>query len=58
VPVWVLQRCRELRIAESEILEDYPFLDPADVRAAWEYADQHQEEIAREIRENQGAGED
>lgn len=53
VPVWVLERARQFNKSLSEFLEDYPFLNEADFRAAWSYADQHADEIQRQIRENE-----
>lgn len=53
VPVWVLERSRQLKIPLSDILEDYPFLDGNDIAVAWRYAETHPEEIQREIQENQ-----
>lgn len=52
VPVWVLERCRQLQMSLPEILEDYPFLDGNDLAAAWRYAEAHRDEIEGEIRAN------
>lgn len=53
IPVWVLVRARELGSTESEILQDYPALQAADLVAAWSYADEHQLEVQQDIRANE-----
>ena len=57
IPVWVLVGYRRLGSSDTEILQWYPGLTPADLEAAWEYADANAEEIDRLIRENE-AGEE
>ena len=49
VPVWTLQRLRELGSTDSQLLEDYPALHPADLAAAWEYVRSNRSEIADAI---------
>ena len=49
IPVWTLWRLRELGRTDEQLLEDYPTLLPADLPAAWEYARQHENEIAEAI---------
>ena len=52
IPVWVIEQCRRLRMRVKDILQDYPSIGADDVRAAWEYADRHPNEIERQLRQN------
>lgn len=53
IPVWVLANYRRLGASDTEILQSYPGLTPADLETAWEYASSNAEEINRAIRENE-----
>lgn len=53
IPVWGLVQHRRLAGGDAEILRSYPTLTPVDLKAAWEYAAAHPEEIDRAIRENE-----
>ncbi|HEY3964696.1 MAG TPA: DUF433 domain-containing protein [Planctomycetaceae bacterium] len=53
IPVWVLERSRQLGISREDVLDDYPTISDADLLAAWEYADSHRDEIASQIHENE-----
>ena len=53
IPVWVLERMRQLGISQNEILRSYPTLGRIDLLQAWSYADAHRLEMEREIRENE-----
>lgn len=53
IPVWTVERMRQLGITESEILRSYPTLRAADLVQAWTYADQHRADIEQAIRENE-----
>jgi uncharacterized protein (DUF433 family) len=55
IPVWTLERYRQLGWTESRILDNFPGLCAADLVAAWSYAAGHGEEIASEIRHNEEA---
>ena len=55
VPVWTLQRLRELGRTDEQLLADYPTLGPEDLPAAWEYVRLHGEEIRQAIA-RQGPG--
>ena len=57
IPVWVLVNYRRLGGKETDLLSAYPSLTIDDLKAAWEYADAHVEEIDRSIRQNE-EGED
>lgn len=50
--VWVLEQCRQLGMSVTEILEDYPTIQPKDILAAWEFGAMHHDEIERQILEN------
>ena len=53
IPVWTLQRLRQLGMSEAEILRSYPTLRAVDLVQAWIYADGHPDEIEQQIRENE-----
>jgi uncharacterized protein (DUF433 family) len=53
IPVWVLERLRQLGASADEILRSYPTLGRADVLQAWSYAARHRQEIEQEIQENE-----
>lgn len=55
IPVWVLERARRLGTSEADLLNSYPSLRAEDLANAWAYVRSHQEEIEREIRENEAA---
>jgi len=54
-PVWRLVEWRRLGLSDREILEQHPDLTLADLQVAWEYAEQHRDEIDQAIRENDEA---
>jgi uncharacterized protein (DUF433 family) len=54
VPVWAVVNYRRLGATDAEILRAYPSLQPSDLRAAFEYASAHVDEIEVAIRRNQG----
>jgi uncharacterized protein (DUF433 family) len=53
IGVWLLAGFRQLGMSDVNLLEAYPTLRPADLTAAWQYADTHREEIDQALRENQ-----
>lgn len=53
VPVWTLERMRQLGVSEADILRSYPSLRAVDLVQAWWYADEHRDEIDEAIRENE-----
>ena len=55
VPVWILEQARRLGASEADILIAYPSLRAEDPVNAWSYVRQHQDEITREIEENESA---
>ena len=55
IPVWVLEQARRLGTSEAELLRCYPTLRAEDLVNAWGYARAHQDEINRQIEENEVA---
>ena len=55
ISVWMLVNYRRLSMSEARILDAYPVLRATDLANAWAYADAHQDEIERDIRENEMA---
>jgi uncharacterized protein (DUF433 family) len=53
IPVWTLERARQLGISEADILGSYPSLRAEDLVNAWAYAQAHRADIDRQIRENE-----
>jgi uncharacterized protein (DUF433 family) len=54
IPVWMLENARREGLSEADVLEMYPWLTTAQVRLAWSYADEHQDEMDTAIRDSQG----
>jgi uncharacterized protein (DUF433 family) len=52
IPIWQLVEERNLGASESQLLNDYRTLKARDLAEAWNYADEHPDEIAAEIRRN------
>jgi uncharacterized protein (DUF433 family) len=55
IPVWVIEQARRLGTSEAEILRSFPTLRVSDIINALAYAISHQEEIDRNINENEAA---
>lgn len=53
VPVWVLERARQMSVSEAELLRCYPTLRAEDLANAWAFVRSHREEIAQQIQENE-----
>lgn len=53
IPVWTLERMRQLGVSEIDILRSYPTLRAVDLVQAWSYAARHRSEIEQAIRENE-----
>jgi len=56
IPVWQLVEAREMGASEAQLLLDYPRLQALNLVEAWQYADEHQDEIAAEIHKNEVLG--
>lgn len=55
IPVWSLVAYRKLGATDQKLLDAYPFLTLANLANAWDYYEQHREEIERQIAENEEA---
>ncbi|MBF2097830.1 MAG: DUF433 domain-containing protein [Gloeomargaritaceae cyanobacterium C42_A2020_066] len=55
IPVWSLERLRQLGASEQAILGSFPGLSAADLAQAWAYVDQHRSEIEQAIEAQEGA---
>ena len=55
IPIWQLVEARDLGVPESQILIDFPRLTARNLADAWSYAEEHAEEIATAIRDNEVA---
>jgi uncharacterized protein (DUF433 family) len=53
ITVWGLVTYRRLGMSDEEILRAVPGVTPADLQAAWDYATANEQEIDRDIRENE-----
>ena len=52
IPIWQLVEERQLGASEAQLLNDYRTLKARDLVAAWDYAEEHPEEIDQDIRRN------
>jgi uncharacterized protein (DUF433 family) len=55
IPVWLLEQARRLGTTEAEILRAYPTLRAADLVNAWNYVENHRDEIDGQIGGNEEA---
>lgn len=53
ISVWAIERMRQLGVSEIDILRSYPNLRAIDLVEALDYAARHQNEIEKEILENE-----
>ena len=53
IPVWTVVRMQQVGIPEAEILRSFPSLRAVDLAEAWAFAEEHSEEVERDIRENE-----
>ena len=53
IPVWTIERMRQLGVSEIDILRSYPNLKARDLVEAWAYVTRHKNEIEKAIRENE-----
>jgi len=53
IPVCVLEQARRLGTSEACLLQAYPTLRAEDLANSWAYVRSHQDEIERQIRENE-----
>ncbi|NJL28272.1 MAG: DUF433 domain-containing protein [Thermoanaerobaculia bacterium] len=55
IPVWILERARQLGLSEADLLTSYPSLRAEDLTNAWAYTRSHRTEIEQQIRDNEEA---
>jgi uncharacterized protein (DUF433 family) len=55
IPVWTIERARQLGTTDEVLLEAYPTLRIEDLERAAAYVRLHREDIERQIRENEEA---
>jgi len=53
IPVWLLEQARRLGTSEADLLRAYPTLRAEDLANAWAYVRTHNDEIERQISENE-----
>jgi uncharacterized protein (DUF433 family) len=53
IPIWALERARQLGSSEADILRAYPRLRAEDLANAWGFVRMHRDEIERQIHENE-----
>ncbi len=53
IPIWTLERMRQLGVSEADILRSFPSLRAVDLVQAWAYVDDHRDEIQRQIEANE-----
>lgn len=54
IPVWLLERARQLGSSEADVLRAYPTLRYQDLVNAWAYVAAHRPQIEAQIQENEG----
>jgi uncharacterized protein (DUF433 family) len=55
IPVWVLEKMRQLGASEAQILAAYPALRWEDLIEAWAFVRAHRDEIDQQIGDNEAA---
>ena len=55
IPVWLLVEIRRSGVSDAELLREYPSLTSNDLANAWAYYEANQDEIDRQIEENENA---
>ena len=55
IPVWQLVEARGLGASEAQLLIDFPRLKAVNLADAWAYAEDHPDEIAAEVHQNEVA---
>jgi uncharacterized protein (DUF433 family) len=53
IAVWVLEEARRAGVGDLDLLKDYPGLSVFDLEDAWQYVEDHHQEIDDAIRRNQ-----
>lgn len=55
IAVWMLEEARRSGVGDLELLKDYPGLSVFDLEAAWQYVEDHAQEIHDAIQRNHEA---
>jgi len=55
IPVWLLVQARKLGSTDTALLAAYPTLKAGDLLHVWDYYQAHQDEIERQIQENEAS---
>lgn len=55
IAVWMLEEARRSGVSDADLLSDYPDLTADDLTAAWQYVEEHPDEIASAIAANHAA---
>lgn len=55
IAVWMLEEARRAGVSDLDLLKDYPALGFYDLESAWQYVENHPEEIELAIRANREA---
>lgn len=53
IPVWTVVRMQQLGSSDADILRSYPSLRAVDLAEAWAFAEDHRDEIEKDVRENE-----
>jgi uncharacterized protein (DUF433 family) len=53
IPVWSVVRMQQLGTSDIDILRSYPSLHAVDLAEAWAFAEDHRDEVEKDIRENE-----
>jgi uncharacterized protein (DUF433 family) len=55
IPVWTLERYRQLGWTEAQLLENFPTLRAVDLVGAWAYVGAYRDEVEQDIHSNEAA---
>lgn len=55
IPVWILEKARQIGTSEAELLRAFPTLRREDLAHAWAYVSSHKQGIKRDIKRNENA---
>jgi uncharacterized protein (DUF433 family) len=55
IPVWTIERYRQVGWSEAQILANFPTLRAVDLVGAWAYVESHRDEIEQDTQANEAA---
>ena len=55
IPVWTLERYRQLGWSEAQLLGSFPALRAVDLVGAWAYVEAHRNDVEQDIHSNETA---